>query len=144
MQCDAMFVYLFIYLWGWFTERTEARDQQEFSHAWSAHARLWRRVWSGLKDAQLRLSVHSHNIMCTMMSGLVNMASVADFEALAAAIPATKVEITVSCRWVASVGLMHVSLNTLVRGVPLITRNVCFGTMCRVNDLICSFIVILA
>uniref|UniRef100_A0A671QEP7 Copine-8-like n=1 Tax=Sinocyclocheilus anshuiensis TaxID=1608454 RepID=A0A671QEP7_9TELE len=32
------------------------------------------------------------------MSGLVNMASLADFEALAAGIPATKVEITVSCR----------------------------------------------
>uniref|UniRef100_A0A8C2GXV4 Copine VIII n=1 Tax=Cyprinus carpio TaxID=7962 RepID=A0A8C2GXV4_CYPCA len=33
-----------------------------------------------------------------MMSGLVNMASLADFEPLAAVIPATKVEITVSCR----------------------------------------------
>uniref|UniRef100_A0A8C1WS69 Copine VIII n=1 Tax=Cyprinus carpio TaxID=7962 RepID=A0A8C1WS69_CYPCA len=32
------------------------------------------------------------------MSGLVNMASLADFEPLAAVIPATKVEITVSCR----------------------------------------------
>ncbi|XP_043084059.1 copine-8 isoform X5 [Puntigrus tetrazona] len=36
--------------------------------------------------------------MSTVMSGLVNMASLADFEPLAAVIPATKVEITVSCR----------------------------------------------
>ncbi|XP_067291964.1 copine-8 isoform X1 [Pseudorasbora parva] len=36
--------------------------------------------------------------MSTVTSGLVNMASLADFEALAAGIPATKVEITVSCR----------------------------------------------
>uniref|UniRef100_A0A671LG39 Copine VIII n=1 Tax=Sinocyclocheilus anshuiensis TaxID=1608454 RepID=A0A671LG39_9TELE len=34
----------------------------------------------------------------SMMSGLLNMASLADFEPLAAVIPATKVEITVSCR----------------------------------------------
>uniref|UniRef100_A0A8C1JF32 Copine VIII n=1 Tax=Cyprinus carpio TaxID=7962 RepID=A0A8C1JF32_CYPCA len=36
--------------------------------------------------------------MSTVMSGLLNMASLADFEPLAAVIPATKVEITVSCR----------------------------------------------
>lgn len=36
--------------------------------------------------------------MSTVMSGLVNMASLADFEPLAGVIPATKVEITVSCR----------------------------------------------